>query len=150
MSDKFERWNNRLKEESPDRGLSKPVQKSSKIVQNTTYPRLQAAYIAPRRNLFACGLEDAWLRCMHMCLPNEPESWAQIARDNTTDLKQRTMKQTYPYRGAYEESKGPNLAIFNKTHVTAQVEPAPIVSFFARLQPSTLEFYILSPYETTI
>ena len=74
VSDQFERWNNRLKDMSRNRGFSKPVQKSFKIVQNTTYPPVQAAHVAPMRNLFACEFEYAWLRCMHMCFPIEPES----------------------------------------------------------------------------
>ena len=77
VSDKFERWNNRLKDRSRNRGFSKPVQKSSKIVQNTTYPPLQAAHIAPRRNLFAGEFEYAWLRCMPKGLPIEPEFRAE-------------------------------------------------------------------------
>ena len=87
---------------------------------------------------------------MHMCIPIEPESWAQIARDNTTDLKQRLMRQTRSYRSSQGEREAPSLAIHHETHIEAHVQLAPIVSFFARLQPSTLEFYILSPYEITI
>ena len=85
-----------------------------------------------------------------MHIPNEPGSWAQITRDNTTDLKQHTTMQTRSHRCEYREREPPNLVISNWTHFEAQVEFTLIVPFFARLQQSTLEFYILSPYETTI
>ena len=102
VSDQFERWNNRLKHMFRNRGFPKPVHKSFKIVHNTTYPPLQAADIAPRRNLLAGEFEYAWLRCMHMCflidyigMPIEPGSWAQITRDTTPDLKQRRWRHMY-------------------------------------------------------
>lgn len=78
---------------------------------------------------------------MHMCITIDPGSWAQIARDIITDLKQRTTRRTHSYRSSQGERETPNLAIHHETHIEAHVQLAPIVSFFARLQPSTLEFY---------